>query len=292
VNIELIRTFLEVERLRHFGRAAEELHVSQAAVSARIRQLEELLGVSLFDRGTRETQLTPAGNRLLPHAESLLADWRKARQAVALDGSDQQVAVGGSLRLWHVLMQDWLQRLRRQRPQLAILAESHAPDQLNQRLLDGVLDFAVMLEPAQLQSLQIRPVAQIELVLVASRSGLSVPAALSSNYIYVDWGLAHAVEHRRHFPDAAESRTRVGQPFMALGLLRDLGGAAYLPLGMVTGDLDEGRLSRVADAPVMTRTAFAVYPVRTGRLAIIEECLAFFGDPPDRRQRQHKRRRA
>ena len=61
MNLELLKTFLEVERCRHFGRAAEELHLTQAAVSARIRQLEETLGVRLFERKRRDIQLTPPG---------------------------------------------------------------------------------------------------------------------------------------------------------------------------------------------------------------------------------------
>ena len=49
MDLELPRTFLEVNRTRHFGQAADALCVTQAAVSARTKQLEGLLGVSLFD---------------------------------------------------------------------------------------------------------------------------------------------------------------------------------------------------------------------------------------------------
>jgi DNA-binding transcriptional LysR family regulator len=276
MNIELVRTFLEVERLRHFGRAARELHVTQAAVSARIRQLEDLLGAPLFDRATRDTQLTPAGNRFLRHAEALLAEWRKARQAVALDGAAEQLAIGGSPRLWSVLLQPWLERLRVARPELAVLAESQSAEQLNRRLLDGVLDFAVMLDPAQLHVLQIRPVAELDLIMVTTSTGASVEQALRNGYVYVDWGLAHATAHRRLFPDAPESRTRVPHPQIALSLLKNVGGSAYLPSAWVAEDLALGRLQRVADAPSMSQTAFAVYPVRTGRLELIESCLEYF----------------
>ncbi|HEY5717214.1 MAG TPA: LysR family transcriptional regulator, partial [Motiliproteus sp.] len=48
VDTALLRTFLEVQKTRHFGRAAEQLYLTQSAVSFRIRQLEELLGVKLF----------------------------------------------------------------------------------------------------------------------------------------------------------------------------------------------------------------------------------------------------
>ena len=276
MNLELVRTFLEVERLRHFGKAAEELHLTQAAVSARIRQLEEILGAQLFDRVSRDIQLTPAGNRMLRHAESLITNWRNARQDVAFGDADEQVAFGGSLRLWDALLQDWLQRLRRGAPELAINAEMYTPDLLTRRLLDGQIDFAVMLEPAQLQSLQIRPVADIKLILVSTQAGLSVDTALGEGYVHIDWGLSHGVEYRRLFPDAPPARTRVSQANMALQLIRELGGTAYLPAKLVSRDIADGTLHKVGHAPAIKRTAFAVYPTATGRLPIIERCLALF----------------
>lgn len=273
MNLELLRTFLEVERCRHFGRAAEELHLTQAAVSARIRQLEENLGVRLFERKRRDIQLTPPGHRLLRHADLLLADWRKARQDVSLGGTAEQIAIGGSLRLWETLLQDWLQQLRADFPDLAIIAESHTPDLLIRRLLDGALDVAVMLEPAQLQALHIRPVATVDLLLVSTRAGQSLASAQGDGYIYVDWGLTHAVEHRRRFPGAQEARTRVSQARMARRLLAQIDGAAYLPSSMIREDLEEGRLMLVDDAPVLSYTAFAVYPAGSARAELVEHCL-------------------
>jgi DNA-binding transcriptional LysR family regulator len=65
MDIDLLKTFLEVYRTRHFGRTAENLYLTQSAVSARIRLLEETLGVPLFTRTRNDIQLTPAGTRLL-----------------------------------------------------------------------------------------------------------------------------------------------------------------------------------------------------------------------------------
>ena len=118
MDLELLRTFLEVNRTRHFGEAAEALHLTQAAVSARIKQLESLLGARLFDRLRRDIRLTPEGSRLIRHADLLISGWRKARQEVSFGGAQQQLAVGGSLRLWDVLLQDWFHRVRRHLPRL------------------------------------------------------------------------------------------------------------------------------------------------------------------------------
>lgn len=94
MDLELLRTFLEVARLRNFGRAAEALYLTQAAVSARIKLLETQLDVQLFDRYKRDIRLTPEGNRLVRHAELLLANWRKARQDVTAGGAQSQLSLG------------------------------------------------------------------------------------------------------------------------------------------------------------------------------------------------------
>ena len=276
MDLELLRTFLEVSRTRHFGEAAEALHLTQAAVSARIKQLESQLGVRLFDRLRRDIRLTPEGSRLLRHADLLISGWRKARQEVGYGGAGQQISVGGSLRLWDVLLQDWFHRLRRQQPELAIIAESHHPEMLTRRLLDGVLDLAFMLEPAQLEVLQIEPVGEIQLVLVGSQPGTEVDEALADEYLMVDWGLAHALEHRRLFPDAPEPRVRVSQAKMALAHLLEIGGYAYLPVPMVASLLADGSLHRVADAPAITRQAYASYPLRSPKAELIKQLLKLF----------------
>jgi DNA-binding transcriptional LysR family regulator len=112
MDIELLRTFLEVSRTRHFGQAAEAMYLTQAAVSSRIKTLEQMLGVQLFDRIKRDIQLTPEGNRLVSRADFLISEWRKIRQEASAGGAKLQLSVGGSLRLWDVLLQDWLIRMR------------------------------------------------------------------------------------------------------------------------------------------------------------------------------------
>jgi DNA-binding transcriptional LysR family regulator len=69
-----IRAFLAVARIGNFTRAASELHISQSALTVQIKQLEESLGVTLFDRGKRRAALTPAGSDVLIPLEKILVD--------------------------------------------------------------------------------------------------------------------------------------------------------------------------------------------------------------------------
>ncbi|WP_306518920.1 LysR family transcriptional regulator [Rheinheimera sp.] len=80
MDTELLKTFLEVQKTRHFGKAAENLYLTQSAVSFRVRQLEQSLGVILFSRFRNNIQLTAAGELLLPHAQAVLAAIQTAKQ--------------------------------------------------------------------------------------------------------------------------------------------------------------------------------------------------------------------
>jgi len=273
MDLELLRTFLELNRTRHFGRSAEALHVTQAAVSSRLKSLENLLGVVLFERSRREMRLTPEGSRLVRHAERQIGAWRAARQDVALAEGSEQLVIGGSLRLWDVLLQRWLHDLRRNHADLAIIAESQSPDTLTRRLVDGTLDVAIMLEPAQLDIMHVKEVTTIEFACVSSHRGISIAEALQSDYIYVDWGLSFGLDHRRTFPDAPESMTRLSHAKMALEYINSLGGSAYLPRRMVEKDLEFSLIYEVLDAPAFHRVAYATYPVRSPRLELIEDSL-------------------
>ena len=276
MDIELLRTFLEVSRTRHFGQAAEAMSLTQAAVSARIKSLEGLLGVRLFIRKKRDIQLTPEGNRLTSRADRLISEWRKIRQEISAGGASQQLSVGGSLRLWDVVLQQWLIRVRSAMPQIALIAESHTPELLTRKLLDGVLDLAFMLEPPQLEVLQIQAVGTLSLRLVSSTAGVELERALGEGYLMVDWGLTHTLQHRRLFPDAPEPQTRLASGTLSLHYLLALGGSAYLPETMVKSHIDEQRLHWVEDAPAIEHRAHAVFPVRSGRKKLIESMLEYF----------------
>ncbi|MGY6552265.1 MAG: LysR family transcriptional regulator [Erythrobacter sp.] len=73
LDIPLLHTFLDLAETGNFTRTAARVHRTQSAVSAQIRRLEEMLGEPLFERTTRAVALTPAGERLIPHAREVVA---------------------------------------------------------------------------------------------------------------------------------------------------------------------------------------------------------------------------
>lgn len=92
-----LRVFEAVARLGGMNRAASELNTVQSNVTTRIRRLEDELGTPLFDRHSRGVTPTPAGLRLLPHAERINELLATARRATADDGRPKGPLTVGSL---------------------------------------------------------------------------------------------------------------------------------------------------------------------------------------------------
>lgn len=261
MDISLLKTFLEVYRTRHFGHAAEHLFITQSAVSARIRQLEETLGVALFTRERNNIQLTPSGTRFLKHAESIVNAWNQACQDTAVAGEAKSpFSLGGMFSLWDIVLQDWIQHLYRQRPDLALRTEALTPEMLVRHVLDGSLDLAFMFEPPQLTELIADELGAVQLVMVSSRAGLTATDAVRQpDYIMVDWGTSFAISHARRFQDMPSPALHMAFGRMALGFLLSCGGVAYLAEPMVNSAVAEGRLYVIADAPRIERRFFAVH---------------------------------
>lgn len=260
MDISLLKTFLEVARTRHFGKAADALFVTQSAVSARIKLLESTLGLDLFSRRRNDIQLTPAGMRLVKHAETIVKGWDRARHEIALDDEQADtIAAGCPFDIWGILLRDWAATLRRQSPQLVLHIEVQPSDILVGRLVSGLLDMALLFEPPQLPILVLRPVTEVPLILVSGRDGCSVEEAMERDYYMVDWGSVFTQSHAEHFPNIPPPAARLASGTLARDLILETGGSAYLAEQMVQQELEQRVLFQIADAPVIERTAFAVY---------------------------------
>jgi DNA-binding transcriptional LysR family regulator len=260
MDLELLRTFMEVCRTRHFRRAAENLYLSQSTVSARVRQLEDVLGTVLFTRERNNIRPTPAGQRLLPHAEQLLLEWSKTRQELAVgDARDTLLVVGASASLWDTLLQPWLVRVGRRAERVALRVETHDQEQLLHRLDDGRLDLVFAYEPPILPRHVGTRLARVALRLASSTPGLAPGQAVGEGYVLVDWGSSFFAEHARLYPDLQPPRLAFSQGRMALDWVLSAGGCVYLPEPMLAGPLQEGRLHLVEGALPIQREIFGSY---------------------------------
>ena len=95
MDTSLLEAFVTVAEAESFSVAAEQLHLTQSAVSKRIAALEQQLNCRLFDRIARTVSLTGSGRELLPRARNILAELAATRQAI----TDLSGSVSGTLRL-------------------------------------------------------------------------------------------------------------------------------------------------------------------------------------------------
>jgi len=277
MDIDELKTFLEVHRTRHFGQAAENLYVSQSTVSARIRQLEQSLGVSLFTRERNNIQLTGAGKKLMAYAESILTSWTRARFEIGTEDEGQTpFIIGGVPSLWDINLQSLLNYLHESLPDIALYAETDTPDIFLRRIYEQTMDMAFIFDAPQTTDLEIVEVTHVPLVMVSSHRGLSIQDVFTNEYILVDWGTSFATSHARYFRDAPSPTIRIALGRLARDFILSQGGTAYLPEPMVTECIENNTLFYVKDAPVIDRLAYAVYNPNNQKQDLIRHTLEFF----------------
>jgi DNA-binding transcriptional LysR family regulator len=256
MDIGLARTFLAVVSTGSFVGAADRLNLTQTAVSARIRLLEEQIGRRLFVRNRAGARLTPAGERFQHHATTLVQVWERARAQVALPpGRANMVGIGGEFSLWSPLFADWLWWMRTECPDIAVRAEVDTADRLLDRVQDGSLDVAVLYNPPPRPELVLELVSDEKLVLVTTaEDGILRP----EDYVYVDWGEPFASSHETALPELAIS---LGP--LALSYVLAVGGAGYFRSAIVHPYLESQQLYTVGNAPEFSYSIYAVYSTRS-----------------------------
>jgi DNA-binding transcriptional LysR family regulator len=278
MDIDLARTFLEVVASRSFVAAADRLNLTQTAVSARIRVLEEQLDRRLFVRNRAGARLTPAGQRFVQHATALVQLWERARQQVALpSGRSDLVSLGCEFSLWNPLLTDLLSWMRRTFPEIAVRAEVDAPARLLERVQAAALDLAIVYNPPSRADLVNELIAQEKLVLVTtSPDGRAHPG----DYVLVDWGPVFRASHDAAFPHLGNPAVTISLGHAARSYLLDVGGAAYLRSGALADPLTAGALRKVAGAPEFSHSMYAVYSARSATEALdhvragLKDCVA------------------
>ncbi len=171
MDIDLARTFLEIARSGSFVAAAERLHLTQTAVTARIQNLEGQLGCRLFVRNRAGARLTADGEHFLGYASQLVQTWDAARRDLPLpDGFRNLLNLGGEVSLCNPLLLNWMRRLREAIPGHAVRVEIGQGADLLKQLEQGVLDAALVYQPEYWPGLQVEQLLEEKLVMVRSRA--------------------------------------------------------------------------------------------------------------------------
>ncbi|MCF4010091.1 HTH-type transcriptional regulator HdfR [Rheinheimera sp. UJ63] len=260
MDTELLKTFLEVQHTRHFGKAAENLYLTQSAVSFRIRQLEQQLGVHLFVRHRNNIQLTAAGARLLPHAQTMLSALQRARQDVAQSTQQlQPLSLGATANLWESVLLPVFLALAATKPDVSWRTDSLNRETSTRQLLEHQLDIAILFDPPKTDEITLVKLTEINLLPVSSCQEQQAAGKPDQRYCYVDWGSSFDVKHQRHFAEQQAIQLKTSSASLAKAWLLQQGGCAYLPAQFVSAELAAGTLKPLEATPSLTLDLYAAY---------------------------------
>ncbi len=163
-----LRVFRVVADTLNFSKAAEELHLTQPAVTSQIRTLEEGLGIALFDRVGRNATLTPAGNALLPYVRQIETLTSDAIAALAPFGAQEGVElnIGASHTISVYLLPKLLPMLVRDWPKLRIHVVSGSTNEVLNALATHQVSIALIEAPGHRPDLKIEVFSEDELSLI------------------------------------------------------------------------------------------------------------------------------
>jgi DNA-binding transcriptional LysR family regulator len=171
MEIRQLRAFVAIAELGTFTAGAQRVHVTQAAISMQIRQLENELGTKLFVRAPRRVMLTEAGDHLLVRARHILREHDAAIDEVAeLAGAQRgrlRVGTASAMVTTDVLPQ-LLKEVRKQHANPDITVASGTSEALVQQILAGELDVAFVSLPVDARGITTERLSEDQLVAIAS----------------------------------------------------------------------------------------------------------------------------
>ncbi len=245
MDIRVFKTFIQVAETRHFGHAAENLYITQAAVSARIKQLEEFYDSQLFIREKNNLKLTPAGETLIAHANLMIEQMEQSKQSIAL-AKQQKIKfdIAATPNVWDAFLSSRINKSIAFFQQVSLGTEISARETIQRKLGERTLDIGLLTDPIKDPNFNNELIGYFELALVSTSEDYQ---DLIEQYVYVDWGLTFQKEHALHHKFQPALRTSTAM--IALEVMMSQGGFAYLPIELIA-TLVESKALFVIDSPL------------------------------------------
>jgi DNA-binding transcriptional LysR family regulator len=171
MNIKQLESLVSIVENGGFAAAAERLHTTQSAVSARIKELEKYLGISLFDRSYHRARLTAKGEELLPYARQVV----QLAQQVTRRVSDPN-SLGGILRIGAVALiartqlPQLMMEVRQRYPNVEMRVQIDLARTLLEKFQDGEIDLALTTAPVKESDVDVLPIGYDHFVWVTCPS--------------------------------------------------------------------------------------------------------------------------
>lgn len=273
MELDQLRYFLQVARRGNFTRAAEDLLISQPALSRSIQKLEDELGQPVFDRKTRSVSLTDAGTLLQGRVQQVLSILEDTKAEITDDGESGRVRVGAIPTIAPYFLPEILGRFSAAHPKATLIVQENTTDQLLKACTQGEIDLAIIALPIQAKYLEVEELFEEELLLVlppdhplADKPKIRLSDAEPFPFVLLDE--AHCLSEQivsfcrqRAFQPVSVERT--SQLTMVLELVSLAHGISIIPAMARERDQSDRRVYRSLSHPKPTRTiAVAWNPYR------------------------------
>ena len=172
MDITKLKLFCALASSLHFGRAASACHVSPSTLSRNIKQLEDDLGVSLFERDNRSVALTHEGHSYLQFAKEVLQQWETYQESLIAQAEQLrgQLSIYCSVTASYSFLYDILTEFRVKHPGIAIKLHTGDPAQSIERVQAGYEDIAIAAQPEKLPSgVSFKTIARSPLIFICAR---------------------------------------------------------------------------------------------------------------------------
>lgn len=166
LSLHLLEQFVALARTRNFTRAAEELHLSQPALSRAIQKMEDQLGQPLFERKPREVVLTELGEKLLDRAREILQFMEDTFAELSEAGHRARIRLGTIPTIAPYFLPRLLRSFAGKHPDVLTVVQEDTTDNLVKRCVRGEIDMAILALPVAAGGLEVEPVFDEELLLV------------------------------------------------------------------------------------------------------------------------------
>lgn len=166
MELDQLRYFLRVAERGNYTRAAEELGISQPALSRSVQKLEDELGQPVFERRTRSVSLTDAGTLLQSRARQVLMILEDTKAEITDDGQSGRLRIGAIPTIAPYFLPDVLQRFSNHFPRATLIVQENTTDVLLKGCTQGELDLAIVALPVPAKYLETEELFEEELLLV------------------------------------------------------------------------------------------------------------------------------
>lgn len=270
MDIDDLRILSAVAKNGSMNRAALELHTVQSNVTARVRQLEDELGVSLFVRHSRGVRLNDAGERLYSYSGQINALFHEAMASVKENGVPKGILRIGSLEHTAALrLPPMLEQYTVRYPTVALTITTGNSSDLVRQVLDQTLDGAFVLGPVNVSGLREEPIFCEHLALFTGLSIRNMEELQHADNLKA-LVLAQGCSYRKLLTDVLE-RHRIKHQVIALAsfdairsLVQSNAGVALLPKEILAGPWKDARVA-IHELPEASAQVETVFISRTAR---------------------------